>query len=29
MDNKEEALAAEDKVLAKDVAMRLQLLLVL
>jgi hypothetical protein len=29
MDNKEEALAAEDEVLAEDVAMRLQLLLVL
>ena len=29
MDNKEEALAAEDEVLAEDVAMRLQLLLLL
>ena len=29
MDNKEEALAAEDEVLAEDVAMRLQPLLVL
>jgi hypothetical protein len=29
MDNKEEALAAENEVLAKDMAMRLHLLLVL